>query len=81
MLTHKKYKTKPGLDYRMGIWKININGMEGYTHSGFWGTQVVYLPKIKTTISTNYSQHWSEKDIAPIIPKILQTIVKNITTK
>ncbi|MCZ4694606.1 class A beta-lactamase-related serine hydrolase [Ancylomarina euxinus] len=80
MLTHVKYKKKQGLDYRMGIWQIEVNGMKGYTHSGFWGTQVAYFPKIKTTISTNYSQHWKEKDIAPIIPKILQTIVKNNTT-
>ncbi|MBI9055132.1 MAG: beta-lactamase family protein [Bacteroidales bacterium] len=74
MLTHIKYQKKQSLDYRMGIWKIEINGMEGYTHSGFWGTQVVYFPKIETIISTNYSQHWTGKDNAPIIPKILQII-------
>lgn len=75
MLTPATYKIKQAMDYRMGIWKIEINGMEAYTHSGFWGTQVVYIPSINTAISANYSQRWTKKGVAPVIPKMLDAIL------
>jgi D-alanyl-D-alanine carboxypeptidase len=59
MLAPLSYPTKPLLDYRMGIWETEIEGMKVYTHSGFWGTQVVYIPTIKTSIAVNYSQRWN----------------------
>lgn len=76
MLMPVQYNTPQAMDYRMGIWKIEINGMEAYTHSGFWGTQVVYIPSMNTAISANYSQKWTKKGVAPIIPKILEIITK-----
>lgn len=74
MLTPVEYKAKQAMDYRMGIWRIEINGMTAYTHSGFWGTQVVYIPAINTTLATNYSQHWNGKGPAPIIQKLADAI-------
>ncbi|MFA8300744.1 MAG: serine hydrolase domain-containing protein [Hyphomicrobiales bacterium] len=75
MLAPVKYDTEPELDYRMGIWKASINGMDVYTHLGFWGTQVAYIPEIKTAISTNYSRRWKDGYNAPIVPKILNAIM------
>ncbi|MBI9066811.1 MAG: beta-lactamase family protein, partial [Salinivirgaceae bacterium] len=77
MLTPIVYNAEQPLDYRMGVWKIDIEGKIAYTHSGFWGTQVIYIPEIRTAIATNYSQHWTQKGIAPIIPKILKTITQS----
>lgn len=77
MLTSVEYKTPQSMDYRMGIWKIEINGMEAYTHSGFWGTQVVYIPSINTAVSANYSQRWTKKGVAPVIPNLLGIIENN----
>jgi D-alanyl-D-alanine carboxypeptidase len=77
MLAPIKYKSgQQAMDYRMGIWKIEVDGMTAYTHSGFWGTQVVYIPEISTAVSVNYSQRWTKKGIAPIIPKIVLKIKK-----
>jgi D-alanyl-D-alanine carboxypeptidase len=81
MLTPVSYSTKQALDYRMGIWRIEINGMEAYTHSGFWGTQVVHIPAINTTLAVNYSQRWSSKGPAPIIQKLVDAIQAKTTKK
>lgn len=77
MLTPIHYPTKQSLDYRIGIWETEIEGLKAYTHAGFWGTQVVYIPKIKTSISANYSQRWTNKGFAPIIPVIIKQLLKN----
>lgn len=74
MLTPVKYNTKQALDYRMGIWRIEINGMTAYTHSGFWGTQVVYIPEINTALAANYSQRWNVKGPAPVIQKLVDAV-------
>lgn len=74
MLTSVKYTKQQPLDYRMGLWTTEISGMEAYTHSGFWGTQVVYIPEIKTSISVNYSQIWKNRGNAPI----LETVVNKL---
>lgn len=76
MLTPIHYSEKPALDYRMGIWETEIEGVKAYTHSGFWGTQVIYIPNIQTTIAVNYSQWWGKKGIAPIIPIIVKRLLK-----
>jgi D-alanyl-D-alanine carboxypeptidase len=64
------------MDYRLGIWRIEINGKEAYTHTGFWGTQAVYIPSMDLAISANYSQRWHNSSIAPAIPKIIEAIEK-----
>ena len=76
MLTKIEYSSEQPMDYRLGIWKTEIKGMDAYTHTGFWGTQVIYIPEIKTCIAVNYSKRWKEKGIAPVIPDIVEKIVK-----
>jgi len=76
MLSPVNYKSPQALDYRMGIWRIEINGMPAYTHTGFWGTQVAYIPEKNTVISVNYSQRWPKKGVAPVILKVLNTVMK-----
>lgn len=76
MLTPVIYKTKQPMDYRMGIWQTEVNGMKAYTHSGFWGTQVMFIPEINTAISANYSQRWSGQKNAPVISKILHSYIQ-----
>ncbi len=76
MLYQPEYESTPSMDYRMGIFRILVNDIEAYTHSGFWGTQVVYIPSMNTTIAVNYSQRWVTKGPAPLISDIL-TILGN----
>jgi D-alanyl-D-alanine carboxypeptidase len=74
MLTPVNYSTKQALDYRIGIWETEIEGLKAYTHTGFWGTQVIYTPSIKACIAVNYSQRWTKKGFAPIIPVIVKQL-------
>lgn len=63
-------RTDDALNYRYGIWKTQIGGAEAYTHTGFWGTQVAWLPEHKIAIAVNYSQRWTNKGTAPVLEKI-----------
>lgn len=76
MLSPVNYHSKQSLDYRIGIWETEINGMTAYTHTGFWGTQVIYIPEIKTSIAVNYSQKWKTNSFAPIIPIIVEKLLE-----
>ena len=74
MLKKYKYKSKASMDYSLGIWEIELSGLKFYTHSGFWGTQVVYSPKHDISFSVNYSKGWSGSRNAPLIHKIFDFI-------
>jgi len=74
MLYQPEYESTPSMDYRMGIFRILVNDIEAYTHSGFWGTQVVYIPSMNTTIAVNYSQRWLTSGPAPLISEILSLL-------
>jgi len=74
MLTKVIYKTKQNADYRIGVLLIDIDGLVAYTHTGYWGTQVIYIPKLNTSIAVNYSQHWIEKGPAPVLVKIISAL-------
>jgi D-alanyl-D-alanine carboxypeptidase len=74
MLQPVPYTSKPDKDYRMGIFLIQVEGLDAYTHTGFWGTQVIYLPEYNASIATNYSQIWVEKGTAPILTRIVKVL-------
>ena len=76
MLEPVQYSKKQPLDYRIGIWETEIEGLKAYTHSGFWGTQVIYIPDLKTSIAANYSQRWNRKKFPPIMPVIVAELKK-----
>jgi len=71
MLEPVTYETKARLDYQMGMYKININGMDAFSHSGFWGTQVIYIPELNLYMAANYSGGWRGSAVAPVFEKIL----------
>ncbi|MBI5011122.1 MAG: beta-lactamase family protein [Bacteroidia bacterium] len=74
MLAPVNYREKPRMDYRKGMYLININGIDVYTHTGFWGTQVIYIPTMNTSIAVNYSQAWTKSRYAPVLKEILEIL-------
>ena len=74
MLAPFEYAEQPRMDYRLGIYRVEINGIEGFVHSGYWGTEVVYFPYLNATIAANYSQGWTKSRNAPIIGKLLKEL-------
>ncbi|GMQ25071.1 serine hydrolase domain-containing protein [Algoriphagus sp. oki45] len=77
MLEPVSYPEKARMDYQMGMYRIQINGMEAYCHSGFWGTQVVFIPELDLYMAANYSGGWRGSAVAPIFEKILLEKEKN----
>jgi D-alanyl-D-alanine carboxypeptidase len=80
MLKPVSYPIKAKLDYQMGMYKVQVKGMDAYSHSGFWGTQVLYIPKMDLYLAANYSGGWRGGAVAPIFEKILNAMGKVITT-
>jgi D-alanyl-D-alanine carboxypeptidase len=76
MLEPVSYPTRAKLDYQMGMYKVQVNGMDAYCHSGFWGTQVLYIPKIDLYLAANYSGGWGGGAVAPIFEKVLDAMEK-----
>ncbi|SDA94155.1 D-alanyl-D-alanine carboxypeptidase [Algoriphagus alkaliphilus] len=77
MLEPVTYETKARMDYQMGMYKIKVNGLEAFSHSGFWGTQVIYIPELNLYMSANYSGGWRGSAVAPIFEKILLEMGKS----
>lgn len=76
MLEPVPYANPAPMDYRIGIYRIEINGVEAFTHSGFWGTQVVYFSQFDLAMATNYSQIWRGR-----VPPIFSEVLKLLMTK
>jgi D-alanyl-D-alanine carboxypeptidase len=72
MLEPGKYSIKPKLDYGMGMYIVQVNSMDAYCHSGFWGTQVLYIPKLDIYMAANYSGGWGGGAVAPIFEKVIK---------
>ncbi len=50
--TRKGPRREP--DYRFGVEVIEIFGQEVYLHTGFWGTQVAYIPNLNASVAINF---------------------------
>ncbi|OOG73073.1 hypothetical protein B0E43_14225 [Algoriphagus sp. A40] len=73
MLQPVSYSEVPMMDYRIGIYRIEINGVEAFAHAGFWGTQVIYLPSLDLAMATNYSQIWKGR-VPPVFGEVLKVL-------
>ncbi|WP_051287045.1 serine hydrolase domain-containing protein [Algoriphagus mannitolivorans] len=71
MLEPVSYTEKARMDYQMGMYRIKVNGMDAYCHSGFWGTQVIYIPELDLYMAANYSGGW-RGSVAPIFGKMVE---------
>ena len=74
MLEPVTYPSKAKMDYQMGMYRVQVNGMDAYCHSGFWGTQVLYIPKLDLYLAANYSGAWASGAVAPIFGKVLHAL-------
>lgn len=72
---------KTNMDYRKGIYLVKIHGLDAWTHTGYWGTQVVYVPSMNLTMATNYSNGWQVRGQAPVLEKIIAILQKENKTQ
>lgn len=73
MLEAPAYSETPMMDYRIGIYRIEVNGVEAFSHAGFWGTQVAYFPSLDLAMATNYSQIWKGR-VPPVFGEALDVL-------
>jgi CubicO group peptidase (beta-lactamase class C family) len=45
--------------------------MKAFTHSGFWGTYVVFVPDLNASFAVNYSQRSSTNGPVSVMPKLI----------
>ncbi len=63
-------------NYGLGIRKVVLNNYTGYYHGGWWGTDAIYFPELKTAV-TIYILERSEKDISSeICTQVLKIITR-----
>jgi D-alanyl-D-alanine carboxypeptidase len=65
---------KTRMDYRKGIYLVKIKDLDAWTHTGYWGTQVVYIPSLNTTIAAHYSNGWQVRGQAPVLEKVVEVL-------
>ena len=68
--------TKDGKDnkYGLGLSLGEVNGYTSYGHGGFWGTVVLYFPKIDTSIAV----YILERDKAKLRKDVLEALVDEL---
>ncbi len=59
----------------MGIYEENYKELKGFGHGEFWGTKVIYFPKIDTSISIFVLER-DKKDLQKIIIDKIVDIIK-----
>lgn len=61
---------EPGA-YRMGLWVVEVDGLVGYRHSGFWGTSATYFPDLDLVITGTQNQNHGEDILSPLVERIV----------
>jgi len=54
-------------DYRYGIMAIELYGLKAYYHNGLWGTSMLHVPDLNTSVATNCTRGHAERLMKKII--------------
>ncbi len=64
---------EPGA-YRMGLWVVEVEGLTGYRHSGFWGTSATFFPDLDLVITGTQNQNHGENILSPLAAEIVTRV-------
>ena len=73
---HTAVPCKTQTNYCLGIRNITMAGLTGYYHGGFWGTDVIYFPELKTAISIVILER-SERELSATMCKAIAAAIKH----
>jgi D-alanyl-D-alanine carboxypeptidase len=76
IFTQIKTKDGGGEDYLLGVIEGSAGGYKNYGHRGFWGTDVLYLPEIKTSIAVFISERANSELRHEITDRIIEILNK-----
>lgn len=72
---YEEVPCKAKTNYCRGIRKLNMNGVTGYYHGGFWGTDVIYFPELNASVCIVILER-TERGISSEMGKQIAAIVK-----
>jgi D-alanyl-D-alanine carboxypeptidase len=67
---------RPGLmdGYGFGLFRVNIGGIRGYGHSGFWGVVVVHFPTEGMTIAVSVTEESQGGAVFGVLGTVLRSM-------
>lgn len=54
-------KQMPAGAYRMGVWSAEVEGLEAYRHTGFWGSSLTYVPELDLVVAATVNQNGAKE--------------------
>ena len=54
-------KQMPAGAYRMGVWSDEVEGLEAYRHTGFWGSSLTYVPELDLVVAATVNQNGAKE--------------------
>ena len=71
---HTYVLPKEQSNYCLGLRNISFGNYEAYYHGGFWGTDVMYLPEMNTSIAVVTLEKDKRNNINPILSEMMISI-------
>lgn len=61
---------EPG-NYRLGLWRVEIKGLEGWRHTGFWGTSATWVPELDLVVVLTVNQHQAREVLDGVVRDVV----------
>jgi CubicO group peptidase (beta-lactamase class C family) len=58
-------------DYRMGIYRRVAAGVEGFGHTGFWGTFSFYFPSLDLAVAGTVTQQQAGRALGAMLDELV----------
>jgi D-alanyl-D-alanine carboxypeptidase len=65
---------KPERDYRMGIYRTGPDGLEGFGHTGFWGTFSFYFPEADLAVAGSITEHFATGKMNGLLAELVRAV-------
>lgn len=53
--------------YRMGLWAVQVDGLDAYRHTGFWGTSASYVPDLDLVVTATVNQNQARAALTALV--------------
>jgi D-alanyl-D-alanine carboxypeptidase len=60
--------------YRMGVWSVEVEGLETYRHSGFWGTLATYVPDLDLVVTVTVNQNQCGTVMDDLVREVIRVV-------
>ncbi|MEO1240740.1 MAG: serine hydrolase domain-containing protein [Pseudomonadota bacterium] len=64
-------------NYRIGLFPRTIEEFEAYSHEGFWGTHVIYIPELDAAVSAVVLDQSGYRKMFPLVSETIRDIANS----